>query len=396
MQDASAVSTRKLYYEDAYAREFDAEVLLCERRGDKADVVLDRTLFFPEEGGQSPDTGILGGFCVTDVQIRDGEIHHILELKAGEGGEAGPFKCGERISGMIDWEHRFSNMQQHSGEHLFSGIVHRKFGFDNVGFHLSDREVTLDFDGVIPAESISEIEMEVNRAIYENGESRILMTAPEERKDMEYRSKLDLPGEVRIVVFPGVDACACCAPHVRRTGEIGILKVVGMIAYKGGVRVSILCGERALRALAEDHRIVSETANHLTTSASEILPQIVRMQEEIRGLKAAKRELAGKLLAEKARAVPAEADAALIFVEESDAKAAREVVNALAREHSFCAGVFTGDDEKGYSFVIGSAGDGAEKACTILRARLGARGGGKAGMAQGFVEAPEGAIRDLF
>lgn len=396
MQDASEVRTLKLYYEDAYAREFDAVVLSSDRKESTADVVLDRTLFFPEEGGQSPDSGILAGFRVTDVQILDGEIHHFLKIEGGEAAEGRIPLPGDPVHGVIDWAHRFSNMQQHSGEHLFSGIVHRRFGFDNVGFHLSDREVTLDFDGVIPPEAVPEIEAEVNRAIYANGESRVLMTTPEERENMEYRSKLDLPGEVRIVVFPGVDACACCAPHVRRTGEIGILKVVGMIAYKGGVRVSILCGERALRALAEDHRIVSETANHLTTSASEILPQIVRMQEEIRGLKAAKRELAGKLLAEKARAVPAEADAALIFVEESDAKAAREVVNALAREHSFCAGVFTGDDEKGYSFVIGSAGDGAEKACAILRERFGARGGGKAGMAQGFVAASEGAIRALF
>ena len=243
MQDASTVRTRKLYYEDAYQTSFTARVLSIDGR----DVVLDQTLFFPEEGGQSPDRGVLAGYKVLDVQIRDGEIHHILSEKPDNGLEAlspdAEWK-GSTVTGVIDWDHRFSNMQQHSGEHLFSGIVHRRFGLENVGFHCSDREVTLDYNGSLTAEQLQAVEREVNAAIVKNIPSEVRFLYGEEAKTAVYRSKLDLSGEVRVVTFAGVDACACCAPHVARTGEIGCLKVVGVQKWKSGVRVNILCGAR--------------------------------------------------------------------------------------------------------------------------------------------------------
>ena len=390
MQDASVVTTGKLYDENAYETEFVARVVSVSGN----DVVLDRTLFFPEEGGQEPDTGFLAGYPVTDVQIREGEIHHYLQLEAGDGGNHFPVP-GHSVTGRIDWERRFSNMQQHSGEHLFSGTVHRKYGFDNVGFHLSGREVTLDFDGVIPAEDIPSLELEVNRAITANIECRIRMTSKEERQHLEYRSKLDLDGEVRIVEFPGVDACACCAPHVRRTGEIGLLKVIRMINYKGGVRVSILCGERALTYLQAEHGILSETANYLTTAPSEILPQIRRMQDEIGTLKAAKNALGKKLLLCEAAAVPQNAENVVLFTEDADAKAARELINQLAGKHSGYIAVFLGNGSGGYSYVIGSREKDVREICAALKEKYGGKGGGKPDMAQGSVNASEEQIREL-
>ena len=227
MLDSSTVVTRKLYYEDAYMRDFEAVVLSIEGN----DLVLDATTFFPEEGGQSADGGLLAGHEVLDVQIKDGYIHHYLGQAVSEDAvlEIAP---GLSVSGKIDWERRFSNMQQHSGEHLFSGLVHTKYGYDNVGFHLSDNEVTMDFTGVIPPEGLKDIETEVNRAITRNIPSQIAFLEGEEAAKAEYRSKLELTEAVRVVTFPGYDACACCAPHVRLTGEIGCLKVVSAINYK--------------------------------------------------------------------------------------------------------------------------------------------------------------------
>ncbi|MBQ6376508.1 MAG: alanyl-tRNA editing protein [Lachnospiraceae bacterium] len=391
MRDANEIRTRRLYDGDAYASEFDAVVLAA----DGNDIVLDQTLFFPEEGGQCPDRGVLmkegrqeTAFSVTDVRIRDGEIHHLIR-------ETGAFAAGDRVHGKIDWNFRFSNMQQHSGEHLFSGIVHRRYGFDNVGFHLSGKEVTLDFNGVIPGEDIPSIEEEIAEVIFADLPSEVRVTTPEEREKLSYRSKLDLPGDVRIVIYPGVDACACCAPHVRRTGEIGLLTVTGMINWKGGVRVSILCGMRAFRYLAEEHRILTRTARYLTTSPSEVYAQTVRLKEENRTLMSSLRETGEQLLLIKAGALPPEDDVVL-FSTGTDQQTARGAVNAMMAERSGICAVFSGSDEEGYTFLIGSAHADTRVVCKKLREKLGAKGGGKKEMVEGKVHAKEEEIRAVF
>ena len=388
MQDAGIVKTGKLYDEDAYAVSFDAEVLSAEGN----DVVLDRTLFFPEEGGQQADRGVLGGIEVADVQIRGDEIHHLL--KTADVRAAGILP-GMRVSGEIDRAFRFSNMQQHSGEHLFSGLVHRLFGFNNVGFHLSEREVTLDFDGVIPAERIGELEILVNRIITEDIPSRIRYVSGREREELEYRSKIDLPGLVRIVEFPGYDTCACCAPHVRRTGEIGVLIVTGMIRWKSGVRVSILCGERAVRQCRKDRDIVIKTANYLTTSPDEIYSQSVKAKEELRAMKARLTELGKRQLEKDADAADPALPDVFLFSPDAEAVAARSTVNRLTAVHEGWSGVFTGSDSRGYSFVIGAGKNAdARKAAVLLRQQFGAKGGGSDKMVQGSVMAAEAELKE--
>ncbi len=386
MLDSSKIRTRKLYYEDAYKTEFSAQVVSA----NDGDVVLDRTLFFPEEGGQSADTGVLGGFRVADVKIRDGEIHHLLEDRSVS------IKEGTEISGRIDWQHRFSNMQQHSGEHLFSGLVHSTYGFDNVGFHLSDNEVTLDFNGVIGPDGIRDIERRVNEIIFRNIPSEIRFLSGEEARNAEYRSKIDLDDEIRVVTFPGVDACACCAPHVALTGEIGCLKVVGLQNYKGGIRVSILCGMRAMEVFFHDRDILEKTANYLSNSTDEVYNLVVKAKTELYETKAALADASKKLMEIKIDRIPTGDGNAFLFEESLDAGAMRSAVNSLVQKRTGFCGIFVGSDADGYRYVIGKRGGDARVLNNALREKLGGRGGGKPEMVQGSVTASRTDIEALF
>lgn len=308
----SMTETIKLYDRDAYAIEFEADIISCEpnKADDKQfDIILNQTLFFPEEGGQSPDMGILGGYSVVDVQIKNGVITHTVDISAGDccimgkeeaqtekktDGQITGMECasekvelaaGVHVHGKIDWQHRFYNMQQHSGEHIFSGIVHRRFGFENVGFHLSDSVVTMDFSGVISPEDIAEVEHEVNVAISKNIPIEVTYPSRDELAQLEYRSKIEIEGQVRIVTVPGYDVCACCAPHVKRTGEIGMLKVMNYQNYKGGVRISILCGFRALEAFRQKCDIISELMGIFTTNQEAIVDNVTKLKAVNQSLK---------------------------------------------------------------------------------------------------------------
>lgn len=386
MLDSSKIRTRKLYYEDAYKTEFTAKVVSA----NAGDIVLDGTAFFPEEGGQSADTGVLGGFRVADVKIKDGEIHHLLEDRNAS------FEAGTEISGRIDWQHRFSNMQQHSGEHIFSGLVHSTYGFDNVGFHLSDNEVTLDFNGVIGPDGIRDIERRANEIIFRNIPSEIRFLSGEEAKTAEYRSKIDLDDEIRVVTYPGVDACACCAPHVALTGEIGCLKVVGLQNYKGGIRVSILCGMRAMEVFFHDRDILEKTANYLSNSTDEVYHLVVKARTELAETKAALAEAAKKLVQVRIDQIPAGDGNAVLFEESLDAGTMRSAVNSLVKKKNGFCGVFAGSDADGYRYVIGKQGGDARNINNELREKFGARGGGKPEMVQGSVTASRADIETLF
>ena len=385
MLDSSTVKTGKIYYEDAYRVSFSAKVLSVEGK----DVVLDETAFFPEEGGQSPDRGSLSGTPVADVQIKDGYIHHILAKEP-------TFAEGDTVFGEIDWEHRFSNMQQHSGEHLFSGVVCGTFGYDNVGFHLSDSEVTLDFSGSLTMEEALMAEKRVNEAIAANIPSKIDFLVGADIEKATYRSKLALAGPVRVVSFPGIDACACCAPHVNRTGEIGLLKVVSVMKWRTGVRVSILCGSRALALFDREHESLTKTARFLTTSADEVYNMTVKARKENETLRAALKKAVSEVMRLKVEAV-AEGDGNVCLFEENlDGAAMREAVNALAAKRGGFSGVFSGSDDAGWNFVIGTQNGDARVMCAALRDGFGARGGGRPEMVQGSVKASQKEIANLF
>lgn len=397
----SMTETIKLYDMDAYATEFEADIISCEpnKADDKRfDIILNQTLFFPEEGGQSPDMGILGGYRVVDVQIKNGVITHTVDTSAGDCCEVekkAELAAGVHVQGKIDWQHRFYNMQQHSGEHIFSGIVHRRFGFENVGFHLSDSVVTMDFSGVISPEDIAEVEHEVNVAISKNIPIEVTYPSRDELAQLEYRSKIEIEGQVRIVTVPGYDVCACCAPHVKRTGEIGMLKVMNYQNYKGGVRVSILCGFRALEAFRQKCDIISELMGIFTTNQEAIVDNVTKLKAVNQSLKSELGTAKSALLDYKVAELPTDTENAVLFECGIDTNTARNCVNGLVEKYSGFSAFFMGNDEEGYSFIIGSKNADCNTVAAALRNKLGARGGGKPVMVQGSVKAAKSKIEEV-
>lgn len=397
----SMTETIKLYDRDAYATEFEADIISCEpnKADDKRfDIILNQTLFFPEEGGQSPDMGILGGYRVVDVQIKNGVITHTVDTSADDCCEVekeAELAAGVHVQGKIDWQHRFYNMQQHSGEHIFSGIVHRRFGFENVGFHLSDSVVTMDFSGVLSPEDIAEVEHEVNVAISKNIPIEVTYPSRDELAQLEYRSKIEIEGQVRIVTVPGYDVCACCAPHVKRTGEIGMLKVMNYQNYKGGVRVSILCGFRALEAFRQKCDIISELMGIFTTNQEAIVDNVTKLKAVNQSLKSELGTAKSALLDYKVAELPTDTDNAVLFECGIDTNTARNCVNALVEKYSGFSAFFMGNDEEGYSFIIGSKNADCNTVAAALRNKLGARGGGKPVMVQGSVKAAKSEIEEV-
>ncbi len=264
--------TKRLFEENAYIKEFTATVVACEQTKNGFAVVLDETAFFPEGGGQAADGGTLNGIAVTDVQIKEDVIYHTT---------ATPLTVGEQVTGVIDWQTRFARMQGHTAEHLVSGIVYRQFGFSNMGFHMSDTTMTADFAGVLTAEDIATVETLANAAVYENVGITVEVLSGDSLKAKEYRSKLDLDTDVRLVTIEGYDCCACCAPHVNRTGEIGLVKILGFYPNKGGTRVEMTAGVNAL----QDYRFLHD------------------QNKELMGLLSAKRERVGETVAHLAESL---------------------------------------------------------------------------------------------
>lgn len=368
--------TKYLYDENPYETKFESVVLSCEKTEAGYETVLRETQFFPEQGGQTPDRGWLSGEKVTDVKIRDGVIYHVTEK---------PMIVGETVSGEVDWERRFGNMQQHTGEHIFSGIVYRTYGYQNVGFHLSDAVVTMDFDGALSREQAAEVERWANEVIYQNLPIEVSFPSDEELAKLDYRSKKEIEGDIRIVTIPKVDICACCAPHVRQTGEIGILKVMSVQSYKGGVRISILCGKRALMAFREKSLLLSELTETLSAGQDELIHHVKRLLEENKNLRYELEREKENALLEKIKKIPKEQENVILFAPASDSRVMRNAVNHLTLCHDGYCGIFSGDDDNGYRFILGSKNKDCNEATKLLREELAAKGGGNAKMIQGSI-----------
>ena len=244
------METGQLYYEDCHQKSFTAQVLSCEETEKGYAVVLDQTAFYPEGGGQACDLGTLGDAKVLDVREKGTVIVHLCD-KPVTG----------TVTGTLDWQRRFDLMQQHAGEHIVSGIIHKTYGYHNVGFHMGSDMVTIDFDGPIPADALAQIERQANEAIWQNLDIRCYYPSPEELENLTYRSKKALPWPVRIVEVPGIDRCACCGVHVAKTGEIGLVKLFTCVKFHQGVRIEMACGGRAMDILSriyEQNRQVSQ------------------------------------------------------------------------------------------------------------------------------------------
>ena len=328
--------TEKLFYQDSHRSTFTAIVQEVRPSGNGYEIILDRTAFFPEGGGQSSDTGSLGGVSVSDVQEIDGKIIHYTD---------GPLVEGTEVEGCIDWTERFSKMQQHTGEHIVSGLIHKIYGYHNVGFHLGTDSVTLDFNGVVPKEKLHEIEQLANEAVAKNLPVQVLYPTDEELSKISYRSKIEIEGQVRIVVIDGYDVCACCAPHVKQTGEIGLIKLVGMQNYKGGVRISMLCGFRALEDYYQKEKNNREIAVMLSAKEYETAVEVERLQEELAMKKAKIAELERKFLEQKVETLDISGEIVCLF-EETDPVMTRELVNLLLKKGAKMATVFSGNERR--------------------------------------------------
>uniref|UniRef100_UPI0040576468 alanyl-tRNA editing protein n=1 Tax=Agathobacter sp. TaxID=2021311 RepID=UPI0040576468 len=389
------MATIKLYDKDAYRTTFEAVILSCtecskeqESAQQRYEVILDRTCFFPEEGGQTPDKGVLGEAEVLDVQIkRDNTIIHTVNM---------PLEEGKKVIGKLDWQHRFFNMQQHSGEHLFSGLAYQYFGYQNVGFHLSNQIVTMDFNGVLTPGEVEDLEWKVNEAVAANVEIKTGYPSKEELAEMEYRSKKELDGAIRIVEISGYDLCACCAPHVRRTGEIGMFKVQTVQNYKGGVRISFLCGFRALEEYRKKSKIISELSAILTTNQEMLGENVSKLKARNQSLKMQLGNAKQLLMEIKINGLPAEQKDVLLFETDLETPVMRNVVNKLTERHEGFCGIFIGNDKEGYHFIIGSKAMDCREAAKLLKEKLNARGGGSAAMVQGSVAAKREAIEQVW
>ena len=393
------MSTIELYYEHPYKTDFEADIISiepCDTEKSTYKIILNQTLFFPEAGGQSCDKGeiIFGNITtvVENVQIdKDGIITHYIHSSSPLDTKS---LVDTGIKGRIDWEHRFSNMQQHSGEHIFSGIVHEKYGYDNVGFHLSDNSVTMDYNGYLSPDDVAEIEALVNKVIAGNVDIDCSFPRDNELESIDYRCKGELTGDVRIVEIKGVDICACCCPHVVRTGEIGLLKVISSIKYKGGTRLSILCGFRALKYFSSLQADMNELRALLSSELSEVVNNVAAIKNEREELKIKLREANKAKLISEIDHLPNSAKA-LIFTDEVDAKSQREALNYLIERRDNYCGILVGDDKKGYSYLIGSNSLDSTLIEERLKESFGAKGGGKKEMIQGFVEAKACDIKAL-
>lgn len=403
--------TQKLYDTDSFLREFSARVVSCEPAGEKAPegalfaVILDRTAFFPEGGGQTADTGILeqrepaddpelaangvykciSGTQVLDVQEVNGEILHYTDA---------PLEPGKEVVGLLHWEERFRKMQNHTGEHLVSGIVHRKFGYDNVGFHLGKDGVTVDFSGVLTDDDIAEIELEANRAVAQNCPVVVTFPTPEECAVLEYRSKLELTEDIRIVTIEGWDVCACCAPHVRSTGAIGAVKILSCEKWKGGVRLRMLCGLDAMGDYAARQKQTERISVMLSCPQLECAEAVERLMKAQSAEREESARLRRALLESKIAALKETAGNLVIFEDMLDNNGVRNLVNAgVPLAGGICA-AFTGSDADGYRYIIGSKTVKLRAWAKEFNSALNGRGGGSEEMIQGTVKATAAELRE--
>lgn len=378
--------TERLYYFDGHLSRFDARVLSCEAEKDGYAVKLDRTAFFPGGGGQEADEGVLAGQKLLALREEGEDIVHVVEK---------PLEPGAAVTGELDWPLRFRRMQGHSGEHILSGTVHRLFGYDNVGFHMGAADMTIDFSGELDRDDLRRVELEANRAVWRNVPIRTLLPGPDELAHMEYRSKKELTGQVRIVEIEGVDRCACCAPHAASTGEVGCIKVIDSMRHRGGTRLTLICGEQALLDYQLLHENNARVSAALSAKRQETGAAIERYAAEQEERKAEVTRLKRELLRLKSAELRPTEGCICIFEEDMDLITLRELVNAGSElAGALCAG-FSGRDGD-YKYIIGSRTKPLRAMAREINAAINGRGGGSDEMIQGTARASRAEIERYF
>lgn len=379
--------TRKLYYEDGYQTSFTATIISCEIGEKGYEVVLNQTAFYPEGGGQPADTGTLKDAQVIDVQIKEGVIYHRTNK---------PLEVGEEVQGQIDFRRRFDLMQQHSGEHIVSGIVKSKYGYNNVGFHLNHDYMTCDFDGELTKEQIQEIELLANEAIYKNLPIDGVIYKEDEIKEKDYRSKLDLTGAIRLVTISEYDTCACCGVHVKTTGEIGMIKCVSSERHRGGVRMTWLCGKRALKDYDKKQEIVSESAKVLSSKSDSIVKHLTKLQRELNEAKQKIAGLTNELFQYKSEAyLKTDKPALMIYEAELQGDNLRRLCLMISEKTDKVVLVLTGEAEN-FKYALSAKEKDIRPFNKLLTEQFNGKGGGKSELCQGNLVGSKEEIEAFF
>lgn len=378
--------TEKLYYRDCHLAQFRASVTGCTPTEKGYLVTLDATAFYPEGGGQACDLGTLGGVRVLGVQERDGEILHLCD---------GALQVGDQVDGAIDDARRFDLMQQHTGEHIVSGIIHRRFGYHNTGFHMGADVTTIDFDGIIPVEALAEIEAEANGALWKDLPVRCWYPSPEELPTVSYRTKRALPWPVRIVEIPGYDCCACCGVHTAATGEVGLIKLFSAVGFRGGTRMELACGRRALDMLNLAFGQNTQVSQAFSAKWTETGAAAAKMNEALAAEKYRAIGLQRRLIAGIAQRYD-NCGNVVHFEPGLDAGLLRELADAIAQRCGGIAAVFSGDDRTGYGFCILARTGDLRPLGKAMTQSLSGRGGGRADAQQGRVNASRTQIETFF
>jgi len=376
--------TIRLYDYDAYIQNFMAKVLACREEKGGWLVALNRTAFFPEGGGQYADNGAMEDAFVSDAHEREGIVWHTVDR---------PFEPGADVRCRLDWERRFDFMQQHSGEHILSGLAHKYYGAANVGFHLGLDATTIDFDVPMTEAELLQTEALANRAVWENLPLEIAHPTPEELQTIPYRSKKALEGNVRIVTVPGYDVCACCGTHVRRTGEIGLIKITSFMNYKGGVRLTLLCGKRALLDCQKKVRDVNAVTSRLSVKPEELDLAVARLEHEITERKILESGLRRELFELKAEKLGAGARVCAFEHGLTPDEIARYCL--VLTERFTVAAVFSGEGQS-WKYAVASKTEDVRPLAAAFNAACKGRGGGKPELAQGSCGADRAAIEAYF
>lgn len=368
--------TERLYDNDAYQTEFSATVLDCAKYENGFKVILDKTAFFPEAGGQPSDKGTINGIKVTDVQIEDEKIVHFCESE---------LDIGSIVPCKIDFERRFAFMQNHSGEHIVSGIVFKKYGLHNVGFHLNEEFVTLDFNGVLERNQIDEIELLANKVIWQNKKIKTYYPSKDELSKLSYRQKKELSGDIRIVEIEDTDMCACCAPHVKSTGEIGLIKLLSSEKMRGGIRIVMKCGEYALKDYNDKFKNITAIQNLLSAKPEETALAVNNLLEKFNDEKQKSKDLKKKLINYMAN----DTEDKVLFAENFDIKELQSFADTLNKNKGETVLVFSEREKDNFNFALCGNETETNELFLKLKEKFNARGGGRNGMISGTVNAKE-------
>ncbi len=381
------MKTKKIYDIDSFIKEFTATVIACEREEDNYSVVLDKTAFFPEAGGQPSDIGFLNDSRVFDVQIENDVIYHLTDKE---------LSIGQEVSGKIDFERRFDFMQQHSAEHIVSGVANRLFGCENVGFHLSEDIVTLDFDKPLTREEILKVETIANKAVQENNKINTYYPQREKLSELKYRSKGELEGEVRIVEIENTDMCACCAPHVKYTGEIGLIKLLSSEKLRGGVRIELKAGMRALNDYNERFSATAKIGDMLAVKYCETADAVERVLNNNAELKSNITMLKKQISEFKVNAFESENEISAVFEDNLEIKELQIYADALYKKAGGIRAVLSQIGVDTYAFAICGEPQKLDEFFKDFKSKFNIRGGGRNGMVQGTVTANLEDLKEFF